>query len=217
MKACRLALSALVFGAALLAPARAQLIHLAFTEGRENNMIFRADSPMIPWNHTGGYISRFDLWYDASAPTDPTRNVWRADVFAHGLGNFEIVRPHDGLSFFDGNLHLIYATETGPYETLEFDAQVVGDATSDGSPPVPPFSISSYSLYLEGGSSYFDVPHFASGYGNGAFDKLTISVEQSVVLHPVPEPATYGLGAAALLGVAVIVARRRRSPAGQPA
>jgi hypothetical protein len=202
---------------ALLASARAQLVHLAFTEGQYNNMIFRADSVQIPWDHTGGYISRFDLWYDVANSSDPTRNVWRADVFIYPLGWFEIVRSHNGVSFSNENnvLDLNYLKSTGGYEQLTLSAQIVDPAPDPGL-PLPPFAISNYSLYLEGGSSFFNVPHFGDGYGNGAFDRVTISTEQSVVLNPVPEPSTYAFASASLLGLVALYRRRNRAAVLQP-
>lgn len=214
MNPLRFFICSMIFGGALLASAHAQLVHLAFTEGRSNGMIFRATSAQIPWNHTGGYISRLDIWYDVNDPADPTRNVWRANVFAYGLGTFHIVRSHDGPYFQDDFMIVNHYVATGVYEEMEFAGSILDNVTPEPGLPVPPFSVGQYGVYLAGGQSFFDVPDLAEGYGYGAFDRVTASVVQSVNFYPVPEPSTYGLIAVALLGSVIVYQKRRRQPGG---
>ncbi len=213
MKPLRLLSCLAIFGGALAASSFAQLVHIAFTEGDYNNMVFRANDINVPWNHTGGYISRFDVWYDVNNPTDPTRNLWRANVFVYQLGNFEIIRPHDGPSF-DGNYLTLIHDQPAPYESMDLFIEVLDNVSPGPGLPVPPFSIGSQSLFLGGGQSFYPVPDFGEGYGNGAFGRATVREVDSVVLYPVPEPSTYGLAAIAVLGAAVVWTRRRRASSG---
>jgi hypothetical protein len=205
-----------IFAGAVLtvSPGRAQLVHVSFTESRSDDMIFRANSPEIPWNNSGGFMSRFDLWYDVTDSKNPSRNIWRASIHAHELGDFEIVRSHETLEFNDLYLMLQLWPDTWPapesFELLDLVIELYEADVPEQGLPVPPFRVNAYGLSLSGGRSYIDVPDLAGFSGSGVFNQSSVSVVQSIELTPVPEASTYAWGAIALLGIAVVIARRRR-------
>jgi hypothetical protein len=208
----RLLCATLLAGAFAL-PSHAQLVHLAFDQSENSGMIFRATSADIPWNHSGGYVSRFDFWYDASDLTNPERNLWRARVHAYGgLGDFEIIRPLQTILFGENSIEFEHSAD-GVHEELDFTVWLTGVTPPETGVHVPPFTIDleHTSFYLSGGRTFFDIPNLSEGYGFTVFNRGTASVVDSIELYPVPEPSTYAACAAALLGLVVLRARRQRS------
>lgn len=216
--------SCLIFGGALLGTAHAQLVHLSATQPMEGSsgLIFRANDASIPWNHTGGFISRLDLYYDVNDAvgsdgyytfSNPDRNVWRIQVHAYGLGDFEIIRPLQSAMMGEWGMTFEYYSET---EFEEFDVTFEFAAPQAGPyPPVPPFEFSQVSYYLAAGQTFFDVPDLSEGYGGAGFETASARLAQSVDFTPVPEPSTYAAGAVLLIGLAAW-RRCRRANASAP-
>lgn len=217
MKPLRAFSLVLFLGEALLGSARAQLVHLSATQPMDggSGLIFRANDASIPWNHTGGFISRLDLYYDVNDAvgsdgyygfSNPERNVWRIIVHAYGLGDFEIIRPLQSLTV--GASSMTFEYDADVFE--EFDVTFeFATPLPDTAPPVPPLVFSDVHYYLQGGQSFFDVPDLNEGYGGGSFDTASARLAQAVDFTPVPEPSTYAAGAVLLLGVAFWHRRRR--------
>ncbi len=208
----------LLVGGALLGTAHAQLVHLVGTQQLEGGggLIFRANDASIPWNHSGGFISRLDLYYDPSDAvgsegyytfSNPDRNVWRIKVHAYGgLGDFELTRP---LQFMAFNETAVFFEYDGP-DFVEFDFRFeFANPPADPSTLIPPFEFSSASYYLHAGRTVFDIPNLSEGYGGAVFENATGRLAQSVDFTPVPEPSTYAAGAVALVGLALWHRRRR--------
>lgn len=225
MKPLRAFFWIIVFGGALLGSARAQLVHISATNPSEgvSGLIFRANSALIPWNHTGGYISRLDLYYDANDAvgsegyysfSNPDRNVWRIKVHAYGLGDFEIIRPLQSVMAGESRMTFEYAGEV--FEEFDLTFTFAEPFTGLGL-PVPPLEFSDVSYYLAGGRTFFDVPDLSEGYGGGTFDSVNARWAQAVDFTPVPEPSTYAAGAVLLLSLALWQRRRRANAATLPA
>ncbi len=225
MKPLRAFFSILVLGGALLGSAHAQLVHISATNPSEgvSDLIFRANSALIPWNHTSGYISRLDLYYDVNDAagsegyysfSNPDRNVWRIKVHAYGLGDFEIIRPLQSMAAWEGGMTFEYAGEV--FEEFDLTFTFAEPFTGLGL-PVPPLEFSDASYYLAGGRTFFDVPNLNEGYGGGGFESVNARLAQSVDFTPVPEPSTYAAGAVLLLGLALWHRRRRANAAALPA
>lgn len=216
----------LLIGGALLGTAHAQLVHLVGTQQLDGGggLIFRANDASIPWNHSGGFISRLDLYYDPNdaVPNDayfegyynfsnPDRNVWRIQVHAYGgLGDFEIIRPLQSMVFSETGVLFEY---DGP-DFAEFDVRFeFASPVADPSTLIPSFEFSSASYFLHAGRTFFDIPNLAEAYGGTIFETARGRIAQSVDFTPVPEPSTYAAGAVALLGLALWHRRRRASAA----
>jgi hypothetical protein len=221
MKPLRAFLSVLVFGGALLGSVRAQLVHISATNPMEGSsgLIFRANDASIPWNHTAGFISRLDLYYDVNDAvgsdgfysfSNPDRNVWRIKVHAYGLGDFEIIRPLQSLVAGESSMTFEYAGDV--FEEFDLTLMFAEPFTGPGL-PVPPLQFSETSYYLAGGTTFFDVPNLNEGYGGGSFESVNVRLAQAVDFTPVPEPSTYAAGAVLLLGFALWHRRRRANTA----
>lgn len=201
---------------ALSAPA--QLVRLSFEQRWEGGggIIFRANSAAVPWNHAGGAITRFDLYYDAGAAVslgegafrllDPARNFWRMRIETHELGRFEIERPLSTLGWNGHSLHFTHWVPA-PYEEVDFYLLV--DDADAAALPVPPFTSAPAYLALHSGRAFFDVPDLAEGYGTTSLP-LSAAVVPGVDFTPIPEPSTYGAGALIVVGAALARRRRRR-------
>ncbi len=214
----------LLIGGALLGTAHAQLVHLIGTQQLDggSGLIFRANDASIPWNHSGGFVSRLDLYYDPNDAigsegyytfSNPDRNVWRIKVHAYGgLGDFELIRPVQSLSIFESGMVFEY---DGP-DFVEFDVRFeFASPLADPSTLIPPFEFSSASYFLQAGRTVFDIPNLAEAYGGAVFETAGGRLAQSVDFTPVPEPSAYAAGAVALLGL-VLWHRRRASATPQP-
>ncbi len=216
----------LLFGVGLAisvaTPAHSQLVHLAFSES-ESWINFKADSVAIPWDLSGGTIDRLDVYYDLSSAvndgdgaytfSDPTRNVWRAVVQHAGeLGTFEIIRPLTKLTVWEDSLMFEHRVDDGvAWEVAEFTLTFSGAGAQPYMLPVPPLQLGENHLFLQGGQSFFDVPHLAEAYGGASFDRATARFADRVDFYPVPEPSTYALGGAALAVASILLSRRRRA------
>jgi len=199
-------------------PAVGQLVHLSFTEPN-GDLMFRANHVSVPWNLTGGAMTRLDIFYDVEQQKgevqnrDPSRNFWRAKVETYGIGSFEIVRPlqrfgpapYEGPPGGSNTLWLTHFDDVDKYEQFEFSVQFTD--TDPSELPVPPFVLGHNSFSLEAGSTFFDVPRMGWGYGNAGFNVATAAIVPYPDFRPIPEPVTYAWAALALLGAAVIRAR----------
>jgi hypothetical protein len=204
------------FCGALIAPVsiNAQLVHLS-VETDEPWLLFKADSAATPWNQSGGFVTKLDVYYDSSAvsygPLDPGRNFWKARVEHPELGVFEFARgfdyavvSEDGLLFsYDG-----WSSSGYVYEVFELGLQFDAPLPTTEHLPLPPLpglgEVEHYRSYfrLEGGITFFPVEGLAEVYGGGGLMSVTATI------IPIPEPSTYALGGLVLL--AGVIAWRRR-------
>lgn len=218
----------LVFGVGLAisvaTPGRSQLVHLAFSES-ESWINFKADSVTIPWDLSGGTIERLDVYYDLSSAvnlgdgayafSDPTRNVWRVVVQHAGeLGTFEIIRPLTKLTVWEDSLMFEHMIDNGvAWEVAEFTLAFSGAGAQPYMLPVPPVNLGQglgqNHFFVHGTRSFFDAPNLAEAYGGAHFDRATARFADRVDFSPVPEPATYALGGAALAIASILLSRRR--------
>jgi len=215
-KAMKYTLPLVIFGAAVLTSAQAQLVHLSFKDP-EGLFLFRANSALIPWDHTTGDVSKFDIFYDPAAdlsvPLDPAKNVWRA-IVTSSLGNFEVVRPIQSITDSGNYLEFQYNSEPPlGYGLMDFSVSYTA-SHADSSLPVPPIDLGESNLYLSGGLDFFNIPHLGEGYGYAGFSSATAETASSVDFTPVPEPSTYALGAVALLGLVLWKRHGRAAPSG---
>ena len=196
----------------------AQLVHLSFTEP-DNFINFRADDVNVPWNLTGGEMTRLDIFYDVDQQNgtpegrDPSRNFWRAEVHAHLIGPFEIIRPIKFIEIMEttggaSSFEIWHLRETGGFEEFQFTLQFTG--TDPTALPVPPFDLGRAAFTIRGGGSLFDEPRMGEGYGGGIFNVGTASIVPYPGFNPVPESSTYAWGALVLLTLALAQAKRRR-------
>jgi len=212
-----LPLLVLFFGVGLI-PARAQFVHLAFRDF-DGLFIFRANSALIPWDHTHGHIARLDVWYDPSAdahggPLDPTKNVWRALVTSENLGNFTIIRPIDLIFSSEESIEFqYYHIDPDPYGYLDLSVRFSPGNLGPGL-PIPPLNLSDSSVYLSGGEDFFPIHNLGEGYGYGSYGSVKAEWVTEVGLSPVPEPSTYGFCAGALLTGLILKRRRARIRSG---
>jgi len=216
MKTIRLLPLLVLSGAAMLVSARAQLVHLAFRDF-DGSVIFRANSALIPWDHTGGEITRLDFYYDPLADTtggtlDPSKNVWRAYVKSYGgLGDFTITRPLDQIYASDSWLTFAYNNvDPQQWGSLDFFVNLAPPNLSPGA-PVPPLTFGESFVHLSGGDSFFDIKNLGEAYGYGGYHYAKAEMVPGVGLSPVPEPSTYGLCAGALLTGLILKRRRTRT------
>jgi len=83
------------------APAFAQLVHLSL-EPVDSTVIFHADSGFVPWHPAVGWITEFDVHYDArldfGSPLDPSRNYWHMHFNVPELRDFDVTRPIQSIS-----------------------------------------------------------------------------------------------------------------------
>lgn len=206
------------------ASARAQLVHLAFSDS-QSWINFKADDVNIPWDLTGGTIDRLDIYYDLSSAindgegrytfTDPSRNVWRTRVQHAGeLGTFEIIRPLTKLTVWEDTLMFEHMVDDGiAWEVAEFTLSFSGAGAQPYMLPIPPVDLGPNHLVLQGGQSFFDADHLAEALGGASFDRATARFADRVDFYPVPEPSTYALGGAAIAIASMFLSRRRRVPA----
>lgn len=210
--------------AALAGTARAQLVHLTATQQLDGGggLLFRATDPTIPWNHTGGFISRLDIYYDLNDVVthdgfytfaNPDRNVWRAKVHIYDLGDYEIIRPLQTLSVGETEMRFEYDADF--LEEFDVTFQFATPRT-ELTPPVPPIEFGEVSYFLQG-TGFFNIPDLSEAYGGAVFETSSAGFAQSVDLTPVPEPGAYAVGAAFLTGVVVWLRRRRANIALAPA
>jgi len=214
MKAMKYTLPVVIFGAVVLTSAQAQLVHLSFKDS-DGLFIFRADSGLIPWDHTIGDVSKFDIFYDPAAdlslPLDPAKNVWRA-VVTSSLGNFEVVRPIQYITLSADSMEFQYnGVAPLAYGVMDFSINYAA-SHADSPLPVPPIDLGESNLYLSGGLDFFNIPHLGEGYGYAGFSSATAETASSVDFTPVPEPSTYALGAVALLGLVLWKRHGRAAP-----
>ncbi len=212
MKATRLLpLLVLVIGTALTS-ARAQFVHLSFRDF-EGTFIYRANSALIPWDHSVGHILRLDVYYDPLAdahggPLDPTKNVWRALVTSEGLGNFTIVRPIDQIFSSERSLEFRYY-RTDPYGQLDLSVDFSPKNLGSGL-PVPPLTFGDSFVNLAGGEDFFPIRNLGEAYGFGEYRSVKAEWVNEAGFSPVPEPSTYGLAAGVLL-TGLVLKRRHWS------
>lgn len=214
---------ALGFVALLTSPLQAQLVHLAFRDAN-SSVTFKADDINIPWNQTGGTITRLDIFYDISTAVgttsdvqgdytfnDPTRDVWRAEVRHFLLGTFEIIRPLQSLTVWQDSFMFTHAIDDGVvWEMAEFEVHYTGAGATPFMLPVSPLEVTQTHFFIHGTESFFDVPHIGEAYGSASFNQATVRFADRVDFYPVPEPSTYAFGGAALALAAILVSRRRR-------
>lgn len=227
MKRLRLFLLVGIVAGALVASGRAQSVHLSFRGADESWLNFKANSALIPWNLSGGYFSRFDLYYDPGTAldlgdgtfrfTDPTRSLWRVTMHHYGeLGTFEVVRPLASMTVWENGFFFEQIKLDGLWEELELTVEFEGGNMLPNTLPVPPFQITSNHVFVQAGRAFFDVPNLAEVYGAASFSDVTARVVDSVDLYPVPEPSTYALGGVVLIGAALVCSRRHRGRAAAP-
>lgn len=201
--------------AALAGTARAQLVHLTATQQLDGGggLLFRATDATIPWNHTGGFISRLDIYYDLNDVvthdgfytfSNPDRNVWRAKVHIYDLGDYEIIRPLQTLSVGETEMRFEYDADF--FEEFDVTFQFATPRT-ELTPPVPPIEFGEVSYFLQG-TGFFNIPDLSEAYGGAIFETSSAGFAQTVDFTPVPEPGTYAAGAALLLGLVVWLRRR---------
>jgi hypothetical protein len=204
----------LVFVGALLAPARAQLIHLSIeTEG---SLIFHSPVAGNEYDHATGLITKLDVYYDSQVPLgawrDPSRNFWKMRVDVPEAGSsFVFARSFDQIYVGEDKMGISFEYfRSMPYEEFSFSLIFATPFTaSDAGFPLPPLPAlgstewvaSSYKVM--GTRSWFPDPGVAEAYGLGGISSVTAT------FIPVPEPSTYAVGA--LLMVAVVIGVRRRS------
>jgi len=210
MKTIRLLPLLVLFGV-MLVSARAQLVHLAF-RGFDGTLLFRADSGLIPWDHSIGQITRLDIYYDPAAdlskPLDPAKNVWRVLVTSERMGDHTITLPIEQI--FVGETYLEFQRNSNsPFGIL--DATVAYTPTDFPNLPTPPITFGESNIYFSGGEEVFGIHRLAEAYGYGSYDRVKAEMVAGVGLSPVPEPSTYGLCAGALLTGLILKRRRTRT------
>jgi hypothetical protein len=201
----------------------AQLVHLSFTEP-DNFIYFRADDVSVPWDLTGGEMTRLDIFYDVDQQNgdpegrDPSRNFWRAEVQAHLIGPFEIIRPIKFIEVMEATagssaFELRHFQTEGGFE--EFQFTLLFTSADPTAVPVPPFALGRAAFNIRGGISLFDEPRMGEGYGGGIFQVGTASIVPYPGFNPVPESSAFAWGSLALLALAIAQAKRRRMTLGK--
>lgn len=214
-------LTLLGFFGALVAPARAQLIHLSIEA--EGSLIFHSNVAGNEWDRSTGLITKLDLYYDSQIPIgawrDPSKNFWkirieapqngRTFVFARAFDQIYVAEDNMGLSFEyfrsrpheDFGLGLVFAS---PFTAAEGGLPLL---------PLPALGSTEYtrsSVSLMGVQSWFPDPDIADAYGGGEILSVTAT------FIPVPEPSTYAIGALLMLAAVIGVRRRNLRPATGP-
>lgn len=207
-------LTLLVFGGALVAPVRAQLIHLSIeTEG---SLIFHSPVAGNEWDRATGLITKFDLYYDSQVPLgawrDPSKNFWKMRIEVPENGRtFDIARAftHIGVGEDNMNLYFEYFTSI-PYEEFELLLVFASPFTAaEGGLPLAPFPALGSAEYgdsflsVMGTRSWFPDPGIAEAYGIGEIVSVTAT------FIPIPEPSTYAIGALLCIAAAIGVRRSR--------
>jgi len=200
-------------------PASAQLVHLAL-EPQDSSVIFHADSGLVPWHPAVGWITEFDIHYDARLnfgdPLDASRNYWHMHLDVPELRSFDITRPIQSISASSdsetGVSSLMFTFnrfDATHFETMELNLifnQLIPTTGKLPLPPLPELGSTQFgqgsSVFIQGGRSYFDFPHLADFYGGAGIRSISFRIQ------PVPEPAYYALTATLLLA-AVAIARKR--------
>jgi hypothetical protein len=195
-----------------LAPAVAQLIHVS-VDTPDGFLLFKADSGLISWNTSAGFITQLDFTFDSQATVgalEPARNHWRLRVENPELGkNFVLTRPFQSVTASEHALVFEYTKiNTQVDEDIELTLAFDQPIPTDGSLPQFPlpalgtdFGQSRFSFF--GGNSFFHVPHLAEAYGSIEIRSITTS------LTPIPEPSVYGLAALMVVGTAIGLRRRK--------
>jgi hypothetical protein len=191
-------------------PASAQLVHLSL-EAPDAGLIIHADDASISWDHSGSWITSFDVYYDGrhslDAPFDSSKNFARVHVHTFdGLPSFDLTRPLQGFQQWNDSetgLSGLLFDFARPENSETFELNLVFNhlLPETGKLPLPPFpelgateyTHSDFSIYS--GRSFLDYPHFAEAYGGGIVTGLSFEIT------PVPEPATYAVAAALVLCV----------------
>ena len=231
MKPFKLLLLA-VFVGGVVTSARAQLVHLSFSD-LDKPFIWRADSPSVAWNNTPGKLLNFEIFYDLSTTTatqlppgrpepdpdvvytfsDPTRNFWR----------FEVTGPEEGTSFtvthpLGAIYHQISWDDLSQQLSLGYEGedgavnlQLFLHKRPSGTMPVPPIEFDEVRLsYLGGGPTWFNLAHMGtSSVDDAYFGSTQASIVPDGGFTPVPEPELVGVAAALFLGM--IAVRRWRN------
>jgi hypothetical protein len=201
------AFTLLIVAGALVASAAP--VHLRFTNST-GGLAFNADSASVPWNPAGGHLTELNFYYDAAHP-GPGSNYWSVRVDSE-LGGFTIKRPFTTLYLLDPTSLSFeyYSFAPGIFEEFNFSASFAAPLDLSGSLPprqpvlaAPVFGGPVF-WQIDGGSSFFPVPHMGEGFGAGGF--------QTVVATP--EPATYAIGGLMLLAGAVWLRCRPLGAAG---
>ena len=222
-------ISAPVFTLALVAmsisgPLHAQLVHLSFVaEQFTGSVSIRGDRHLFyPWDTAGrGPLDEplyFDLYYDPNAPQtgsedwgaanygrlDPNRNSFRMRYQGYGMEKpLDVSRPITGFAVFERQMSFMETLDANwPYPNFEFNMHFQDHPSVDFAVPQPPFPafepLRLPHLFLESGRSLFDL----EGLAEASFSVRFTAMEYEIIsdFKPIPEPSTYGLGAALLLG-----------------
>jgi len=213
------------------APVPAQLVHLSFVaeEGTGSHTI-RGDRQLFyPWDTAGrGALTaslHFDLYYDLHATQtgsedwgaayygqlDPERNFFRMQYQGYRMDQpFDVTRAITSFAVFEKEMSFIQNLNANwPYPDFEFSMSFQSSPSLDFAipqPPFPPFDpLGLPHLFLEGGRSLFDL----EGLGEASFSVRFTDLRYEIIpdVTPVPEPGTYGLAAALVLGAALGVRR----------
>lgn len=210
-----------------LSSASAQLVHLSL-EPQDSWIIFHADSALVSWHPAIGWITEFDVHYDARLnfddPLDASRNYWHMHLDVPELRGFDITRPIQSISASSdsetGLSSLTFAfnrLDSTHFETMELNLlfnQLISTTGKLPLPPLPDLGFNQFgqgsSVFIQGGRSYFDFPHLAEFYGGAGISSVSFQIQ------PVPESEHYAIAGALLLGLAMIakpVSKRTASAA----
>lgn len=216
----------------LAAPAAlAELVHLKFLAD-EQSIRFRPDVPAEPWNSAwlGSDPLQLDIFYnlDPTASQNPSPGEYlftdlsdafwrvRAGVLfpVPNLPPLEIIRPINRIGVGPTSMSFYYY-DPDRFEEFEFYLGFEAPLVTESGLPVPPMPdlrISPYGppyFWADGLETLFNIPV----EGEGRIDASFTSFEAEILgqFPPIPEPSTYGLFGAALLGLVAITRRRARA------
>jgi|SRR5688572_20025388 len=205
----------------------AQLVHLSFVaEASTGSVSIRGDRHLFyPWDTVGrGPLEAplyFDLYYDLNTDkvgssdlgafyrgSEPERNFFRMRYQGPGMEkSFDVSRPIEGFGVYDDGMTISQRIDTfwSPYPDFEFRMRFRSPASVDFAipqPPFPPFDpLQLPHLFLEGGRDLFDLEGLAEVNFSVRFTNMEYEIIPDVT--PIPEPHTYGLAAALVLGAAL--------------